>query len=95
MTCRLYHPHQINKDILVTVARIWNWYNKKYQNNVNESVLSIKQLREQKRRKEEEEEISRIIAKIQGEHISSLPESQQIKNQIHTQIKQEHVPWVP
>ena len=59
------------------------------QNNVNESVLSIKQLREQKRRKEEEE-ISRIIAKIQGEHISSLPESQQIKNKTHTQIKQEH-----
>ena len=34
--------------------------------------------------------ISRIIAKIQGEHISSLPESQQIKNQTHTQIKQDH-----
>ena len=59
------------------------------QNDVNESVLSIKQLREQKRRKEEQE-ISRIIAKIQGEHISSLPELQQIQNQTHTQIKQEH-----
>ena len=46
-------------------------------------------LREQKKTKEEEE-ISRIIAKIQGEHISSLSESQQIKNQTHTQIKQEH-----
>ena len=59
------------------------------QNDVNESVLSIKQLRKQKRTKEEEEEVSRIIAKIQGEHTSSLPESQQIKNQTHTQIKQE------
>ena len=58
-------------------------------NDVNESILSIKQLREQKRRKEEEE-TSRIIAKIQGEHISSLSELQQIKNQTHTQIKQEH-----
>ena len=73
------------------------------QNNVNESVLSIKQLREEKRRKEkkreekrrkekkEEEEISRTIAKIQGEHISSLPESQQIKNQTHTCWKHEIV----
>ena len=47
-------------------------------NNVNESALNIKQLREQKRRKEEKE-ISRIIAKIQGEHISSLPELQHQK----------------
>ena len=56
--------------------------------DVNESVLSIKQLREE--RKKKEEEISRIIAKIQGDHISSLPESQQIKNQNYTQVKQEN-----
>ena len=58
--------------------------------DVNEFTLNLKQLKEQKKRKEEEEEIRRTIAKIQGEHISSLPESQQIKNQTHTQIKQEH-----
>ena len=63
---------------------------------VNESILDIKQLKIQKERKgkerkeEEEEEISRIIAKIQGEHISSLPESQQIKNKTYPEIKQEH-----
>ena len=72
---------------------------------VNESVLDIIQLTAEKKRKEkerkekerkgkerkEEGEISRIIAKIQCGHISSLPESQQIKNNTYHQIKQERV----
>ena len=42
------------------------------------------------KKKKKEEEKSRIIAKIQGEHISSLPESQQIENKTYPKIKQEH-----
>ena len=61
----------------------------KEHNDVNESKLNIKRLKAQKKNKEEEE-ISRIIAKIQGGHISSLPESQQIENKIYPKIKQEH-----
>ena len=56
---------------------------------VIESILDIKQLKAQKKKKEEEE-ISRFLAKIQGEHISSLPESRQIENKIYPEIKQEH-----
>ena len=52
----------------------------------------IEQEEQQKLKKEIDmlQDIEEIIAKIQGEHISSLPESQQIKNQTHTQIKQEN-----
>ena len=42
------------------------------------------------KKKTDEEEISRIIARIQGEQISSLPESQQIKNKTYPNIKKEH-----
>ena len=42
------------------------------------------------KKKKEEEEISRIVAKIQGGHIFSLLESQQIKNKTNPKIKQEY-----